>query len=246
MKNPLYLFIGGAALAVVLVIGLTVRMMSDEGGASLDKTNRTVEGAGKQDLQAAPATTTGFSSASRPDSPRLDSSASPSASDDGEPLGPSLPLVPEPQVREAEISLWQSDSANPDTLLDGNPAARLHTNPELVKTLHVGQKLHLEIPQRNAAVEAEIASTYNLTPRTQVWQGKVVDGHPQDNVTVTRGELETHVTIATFEGTYSAIIDNATGDTVMVDEGDITANQIPFEDGISVDPIEQQPPTTAP
>lgn len=156
-----------------------------------------------------------------------------------------LPIVPAEPEGDAQVTLWQHNEAEPDVEFDGNKARRLQADPKAVAGLRVGQTLHLYIPQRRTSVEAEIASTQNLTPRTQVWQGKIAGGHPQDNVIVTRGQLETHITIATYEGTYSAVIDNATGDTLMIDEGEINANQIPHEDGIAIDPIEHRPPAGA-
>lgn len=163
-----------------------------------------------------------------------------------DPASAALPHIAATRAPKGEVDLWQVNEASPDTVFDGNPAKRLQANPSDIATLHVGQRLNLHIPQRDTALEAEIASTHNLTPQTQVWQGKVLGGHPQDNIVVTRGKIETHVTIATFDGTYSAVIDNATGDTVMVDEADIIANQVPHEDGIPVDPVNHQPPTIMP
>lgn len=224
MKNTL--LIGICIVAILLGVGVIFKTTSEGSDVVVEEPNRVVSGA--VDVSPSTQNMTPPASTASPDS------------------APELPEVPAEKVKEPEVTLWQIDQNEPDMLFDGHPAKRMHTDPGLIDTLHVGQKLHLDIPQRDISVEAEIASTHNLTPRTQVWQGKILGGHPQDNVVVTRGQIETHVTIATFDGTYSAVIDNATGETVMIDEGDITINQIPHEDGIPVDAVEQQPPTVEP
>lgn len=227
MKNTL--LIGICILALLLGIGVLINTTPDENGVAMEESEGEV-----LDTKDASLSSQSVAPSTSPASPNLARSAL------------RLPEVPVEQVKEPEVTLWQVDPNDPDMLFDGHPAKRMHTDPSLIDTLHVGQTLHLDIPQRDISVAAEIASTHNLTPRTQMWQGKILDGHPQDNVVVTRGQIETHVTIATFDGTYSAVIDNATGDTVMIDEGDITVNQIPHEDGIPVDAVEQQPPAVVP
>lgn len=185
-------------------------------------------------------------------------SASPSARSDNEPNPAALPNsadTPPPEDNasvlpetgsvtpmETHVDLWQADQQSPDTLLDGNPARRLQTSPGLIEQFHVGQTLRLRIPQSDTTIETQLDSTHNQTANVHVFLGRVVDGHPEDNVIVTRGKIETHVVISTLEGTYTAIIDNATGSTVMVDQADINARQVPFEDGIAVPGIEQTPP----
>lgn len=156
-----------------------------------------------------------------------------------------IPQVSRRQPAAAELDLWQLDPSSPDALFDGTPAKRLHAEPEAIGNLRVGQILSLHIPQRDDSVRAEIIATANLTPRTQVWEGAIIDGQPLDNVVVARGQTETHVTILTGGGSYMAVIDNVTGEALLVDEADITEDQIPFEDGIAVEPIlHQHPPAT--
>ncbi|WP_157209746.1 hypothetical protein [Marinimicrobium agarilyticum] len=153
-----------------------------------------------------------------------------------------MPATPTSAPRPSEVDLWRLDKSSPDTRVDGHPAKRLQTDPALVEQFHVGQKLTMYIPQRDMNVEARLESTRNQSANVHIFQGKLLNGSDQGSLLVARGSIETHVTISTDEGTYSAIIDNETGSTVLIDEGDITADQVPFEDGIPVPPIEQGPP----
>lgn len=224
MKNK---FVIGSGALALLVVAVVVLNRAPEGNGSLvDEPPHLEASASSRSPLAVSKMTTGVAERGR------------AAAAESTPI----PEVTQTQPAAAEVDLWQLDQNDPDTSFDGNPAKRLQADPDVIAALQVGQRLHLQIPQRGTAVEAHIASTHNLTPRTQIWQGKILDGHPQDNIVVTRGQLETHVTISTYDGTYSAVIDNTTGSTVMVDEGDINANQIPHEDGIPIDPVEHQPP----
>lgn len=153
-----------------------------------------------------------------------------------------LPATPGASDKQPEADLWQLNKASPDTRVDGHPAKRLRTDPGLVQQFHVGQKLKVYIPQRDMNVEARLESTRNQSANVHIFQGPLLNGDDRGSLTVARGKIETHITISTPEGTYSAVIDNETGDTVLIDEGDITADQVPFEDGIPVPPIEQAPP----
>lgn len=232
MKNKLV--VGTGALALLAIVAVVVNWVPEGDSARVAESSRTESSTSYSSPVAPPkVAATGVAERSKPTAAVL-----PSTSDSSP-----IPDVADPKPVATEVDLWQLDESEPDTLFDGNPAKRLHADPNAVATLQVGQKLHLKIPQRDIAVEAEIASTQNLTPRTQMWQGKIFNGHPQDNVVVTRGQIETHVTISTYDGTYLAVIDNATGDTVMVDEGDINANQVPHEDGIAIDPVVHRPPS---
>lgn len=166
----------------------------------------------------------------------------PSSPSNGPHQSSQLPKSPESRSQESEVRLWQLDDETPDTMLDGNPAKRLQTDPELVEAFHVGQTLHLDIPQSNLTLEAQLDSTYNQSANVHIFRGKIPGGSPDDNVIVTRGKIETHLVIATKEGTYTAIIDNATGQTTLIDQAEINTHQIPFDDGIPVEPVEQHPP----
>lgn len=153
-----------------------------------------------------------------------------------------LPATPVASAPPSEVDLWRVNKSSPDTRVDGHPAKQLRTDPVLIEQFHVGQKLNMYIPQRDMDVEARLESTRNQSANVHIFQGKLLNGNDQGSLLVARGKIETHVTISTNEGTYSAIIDNETGDTVLLDEGDITVNQVPIEDGIPVPPIEQGPP----
>lgn len=157
-----------------------------------------------------------------------------------------MPDVPPPASKPLIVDLWQLDTDNPDTDWGGVPAKRMHTAAERLNQFQVGQTLRFNLPQRQATLEAKLESTQNDVANVKIWKGRILDGQPMDNLVVTQGKIQTHITLATHEGTYTAIIENATGDTVLIDEGDITVNQIPFEDGIPIAPIEQSPPPVNP
>lgn len=154
-----------------------------------------------------------------------------------------LPEYSETLPKATGIDLWQVEPDDQDAYVDGIPATRVHTDPSLIEQFHVGQELGLFIPKKNLEIKTAIDSTHNQSANVNVFVGRIIDGHPKDNVIVTRGKIETHVVISSArDGTYTAIIDNQSGETVIVDQADINANQIPFDDAILVEPIDQPPP----
>ncbi|ENO15381.1 hypothetical protein J057_08521 [Marinobacter nanhaiticus D15-8W] len=158
-----------------------------------------------------------------------------------------MPL-PEPiqrAPRQPRAELWQVDTKDPSTEVNGIPATRISIAPQLLDAMHVGQEVTLPIPALNRSVTAKITSTHNQLDNVEVFKGPVTDGHPKDNVIITRGQTSTYVVVATREGTYSATIDNRTGNATLTDEGDITEGIHPGDDSISVPGIEMPTPESS-
>ena len=158
--------------------------------------------------------------------------------------GSTLMEVPDrPPVidREEHISLWDADPQ--PTKIDGVKAFSVNSKPALGQHFKLKQTLDIYIPQRNEVLKAELKSTHNMNAKVAIWKGKILEGDASDNIIVAVGPLETHITVATETGTYTAIVDNASGKGTIVDQGDINARQSPIEDGIPIRPINISPPT---
>lgn len=158
-----------------------------------------------------------------------------------------MPL-PEPiqrAPRQPRAELWQVNATDPSTEVNGIPATRISVAPQLLDGMHVGQEVTLPIPALNRSVTAKITSTHNQLNNVEVFKGPITDGHPKDNVIITRGQTSTYVVVATREGTYSATIDNRTGNATLTDEGDINEGIQPGDDSITVPGIEMPTPESS-
>ena len=60
-----------------------------------------------------------------------------------------------------------------------------------------------------------------------------------------RGSLETHINVATLDGSYSIIVDNRSGKTRVIDENDIAARSDPHGDHVDA-PLAELPPMPPP
>ncbi|MGP4845271.1 hypothetical protein ACTXGQ_14130 [Marinobacter sp. 1Y8] len=158
----------------------------------------------------------------------------------------SMPL-PEPVHHpkwppQQHVELWQVDSSDPDTTVDGIPATKMTVEPELLSSMHVGQEVTLPIPALNRSVTATLTSTHNQLNNVEVFKGPITDGNDKDNVIITRGKTNTHVIVATREGVFSATIDNRTGAATLTDEGDINGMIDGGDDSVTVPGIEMPVP----
>lgn len=155
-----------------------------------------------------------------------------------------LPARPSNPARNARpvVSLWKTGDTPGKTQVDGFPATRLKADPDTLNSLHVGQQVVLQVPELNRTVTAHLNSTHNQLNDIRVFRGSVSSGHEDDSVVVTRGRRSTYVVLSTREGTYSAVIDNHSGDAALTSETDIQDNLAGHDDAIPVPGIDQEPP----
>ena len=130
------------------------------------------------------------------------------------------------------VDFWVRGSGAPAMDIDGIPASQLQVDPAVLRSLHVGQTLDLELPPLNRTVSTTLASTHNQLNKVQVFKGPITSGSDKDNVIVTRGEHSTYVVIATQEGVFSAVINNRTGAALLTDESDINRGMIDHDDAV--------------
>ncbi|GAA3936621.1 hypothetical protein [Litoribacillus peritrichatus] len=154
--------------------------------------------------------------------------------------------IPEPiaavKDRPSSITLWSQIEDALDIEINGVAAKALTTSPEVVDSIHLGQKIEIPIPQLNKSLLTEIKSTHNQLNRVEIFKGPILNGLDKDNVIITRGKTSTYVVVSTSEGIFSAVIDNATGKTSMTDEADINKNSSNKDDSVTVTGIEMHPP----
>lgn len=155
-----------------------------------------------------------------------------------------LPARPDNPARNARpvVSLWKTGDNTGKTEVDGFPATRLKADPGALDSLHVGQQVALQVPELNRTVTTHIDSTHNQLNDIRVFRGSVSGGHEDDSVVITRGRRSTYVVLSTRDGTYSAVIDNHSGDAVLSSETDIQDNLAGQDDAIPVPGIDQEPP----
>lgn len=124
-----------------------------------------------------------------------------------------------------ELTLWDQPSLVASES-NGIPVHETLVAPELLQTFAVGQTLTLAVPGRQQPLRATLSETRN-NGGAAVWQGKLLNGSDSDSLTLVKGALETHITVATLDGTVSMIIDNATGKTVITDENELVLRATP-------------------
>jgi hypothetical protein len=130
-----------------------------------------------------------------------------------------------PTAPAGELRLWDEQSLVASKS-NGIPVYQTQVAPDLLQSIAVGQTLALAVPGRQQPLRATLSETRN-NGGAAVWHGKLLDGRDTDSLTLVRGALETHITVATLEGTLSMIIDNATGKTVITDENEMVLRADP-------------------
>ncbi|GLK87864.1 hypothetical protein GCM10017655_09260 [Pseudomonas turukhanskensis] len=129
-------------------------------------------------------------------------------------------VAPEQNV----IELWDSSSLVPEKQDD---MTLYHTQVPVaaIGSLAVGKTLQLAVPGRKEPLRATLDETHNNG--AAVWSGSVQGGQAEDSLTVVRGQLETHITLATRDKTLSFVVDNATGKTLMTDQNELLMRATP-------------------
>ena len=122
------------------------------------------------------------------------------------------------------IELWDSRSLVPEQQ-DEMTLYRTNMPVSALGTLAVGKTLQLAVPGRKEPLRATLDETHNTG--VAVWSGSVQGGQPEDSLTVVRGQLETHITLATRDKTLSFVVDNATGSTLITDQNELLLRATP-------------------
>ncbi|MDG3816367.1 hypothetical protein L5B88_05105 [Pseudomonas aeruginosa] len=155
-------------------------------------------------------------------------------------LAPAPVAAPAPRER---VTLWQGELRSREGA-QGIPEYLAQVEPALLDTLALGQVLEMNLPGRERPLQARLASTHN-SAGLPVWRGGLVDGDEAESLTVVRGSLETHINVATLDGSYSIIVDNRSGKTRVIDENDIAARSDPHGDHVDA-PLAELPPMPPP
>lgn len=125
----------------------------------------------------------------------------------------------------AQATLWDAQSLQ-ETESNGITQHLTQVDPQQLSNLAVGQVVSLALPGRSSPTRATLGETRN-TAGSAVWQGSLIDGDEVESMTLVKGALETHITVATLDGSLSIIIDNATGKTVITDENQLVLRADP-------------------
>lgn len=150
-----------------------------------------------------------------------------------------LPEGVDRKEKSPRMKMWEEGG---EINVDGIAGFAITAKPHLSSYLDINQLIEFPIPNEAKTLMATIEGTHNHTSNVAVWKGKINGGSAFDNVTIVKGKIETHITIATEEATYIAIVDNQSGKGSIVNQSDINAGQVPFDDAIPVEPLDVQPP----
>jgi len=143
-----------------------------------------------------------------------------------QPVSHSLPVQPTQTAAAASsATLWDVNSLQ-EVEHNGITQHLTQVDPALLNNLSVGQELALALPGRSSLTRTTLGETRN-TAGSAVWQGNLIDGDDVESMTLVKGALETHITVATLNGSLSIIIDNATGKTVITDENQLVLRADP-------------------
>ncbi|MCX4026125.1 hypothetical protein H0A36_11365 [Endozoicomonas sp. SM1973] len=128
-----------------------------------------------------------------------------------------------PKSDGTPVVFWQETGQQQTVDKFDIPVDHLQVNPSYIEQIQVGQVLEFPIPELNKSFITKLTDTANSFNDVHVWTGVIVDGDPTENVIVTRGKTQTHITISSREGIYSAVIDNGSGKTQIINENNIKA-----------------------
>lgn len=186
-------------------------------------------------VASAPSDTRPTQSPSLADAGSLPQAASPVAAK-------ASPAAPQDVPPATTLALWAPDTLQAEEQ-DGMTVYHTRTSPDLLGALAVGRTLQLGVPGRQEPLRAKLDETHN-TGSTAVWSGPVEGGSDADTLTVVKGQLETHITLATPEQTLSFVVDNATGATQVTDQNALLMRATP--DPIITPDAKQLPPLPPP
>ncbi|MDE1461947.1 hypothetical protein [Spartinivicinus poritis] len=128
-----------------------------------------------------------------------------------------------PKLDGTPVVFWQETGQQQSVDKFDIPVDHLQVDPSYIEQIQVGQVLEFPIPELNKSFITKLTDTANSFNGVHVWTGVIVDGDPTENVIVTRGKVQTHITISTREGIYSAVVDNGSGETQIINENNIKA-----------------------
>ncbi|MBU2706261.1 hypothetical protein KCM76_09700 [Zooshikella marina] len=233
MKNSKIIIGAGALLVGVCAAVVLTPALKTKPAASVQPVSST---AGDK---AQPVASVGSDTVSTPSTQPAEDAAVASQKD--------IPLPePGPQLAEVDpnevINMWKVDDGNPTSEDGGVTAYNVQVDPTIVSSLQMGQTLEFEIPHLNQSYKAQLTSTHNQLDDVHVFKGKIENGSNVENVIVTRGEIETYVTVSTEQGVYTTRIDNKTGRSTVVSETDRLRTITNFNDALPAPEVPITPP----
>lgn len=140
-----------------------------------------------------------------------------------------LPLSAQPKHSPGDLPtervLWNADSLREEHA-QGLTQYYTQINPQLLQDLQQGQVVSLALPGHAQVLRATLSQTRN-TGDSAVWHGALGEDDDLESLTLVRGKLETHISVATRDGSLAIIIDNATGKTQITDENQLVLRADP-------------------
>lgn len=147
-------------------------------------------------------------------------------------LKPALNAAADP-LESKNIRLWRLEKIQ-EIQVDGVKAITLTLDPSVLNSFHVGQQIKLQLPHTDLPVSAIVTSTHNEFGNVHVWQSIFEPAEQYEAMTIVKGEIETHITINKDRYTYTAIINNASGETTLMDESNWRENELVVDDAVPV------------
>lgn len=157
----------------------------------------------------------------------------------GSALAATLPEEPTTPQAPQKITLWNEQFSNISQ--DMNGVYQTQVDPMLLNRLEVGQTLSFSLPQDASPLNARLDSTHNQGRFAKIWTASLA-GKPEARLTITQDNIETHLAIELNGRAYSAVIDNITGRTAVIDEASLAEKLSPYSDGITPPATDSQLP----
>lgn len=155
------------------------------------------------------------------------------------PAGKAPAGVPAASARSARHELFPSRDFR-EGQADGITVHYTQADPSLLGQLQQDQVLELALPGRAEPMRAQLVSTHNADG-LEVWEARLLDGSPMESLTIVRGRLDTHISVATLQGSVSLVVDNASGQTVITDENALASRSDPHTDHVDAQPAALPP-----
>lgn len=141
---------------------------------------------------------------------------------------------------------WPEDKWHHEFSEEGYRLFHTQADPSLLHGLKVGDQIRFHLPEGHGSVVATITEQRDGLPGTRVSAGLIEGMSEIQGVDVVQGQLDTHITLITEEATWTMVVDNQTGQTIVIDERERVQHQVlSDDDGVEPHVHELPPPPAA-
>ncbi|MFE8072347.1 hypothetical protein QQM79_14920 [Marinobacteraceae bacterium S3BR75-40.1] len=139
-----------------------------------------------------------------------------------------------PDEKTEPTSLWPQNHWETQASADGFTLYHTRADAEQFSQLSPGATLSIPLPNSRQPVRAHLTKQKEGYQGLPVLTGPIGEARPTlQDITIVRGRQDTHITLVTRDGTWTAVVNNQSGETTLVDERDRMKTQyLDPDDGI--------------